>query len=117
METDAIVAAKSMLDAEGVVVIQALDDGPIMGTPATQTDLNYWVKNHSVNFTDMLDPGLQNLGGFFVAAAIPWNADIDVRTMEILDSAVGFSDVTTELAPGLQYAKQMPGYPVAVACP
>ncbi len=117
METDALVAAKSMLDSEQVVVIQALDDGPIVGTPATKMDLDYWVKNHMVNFTEMLDPGLQNLGGFFDAAAIPWNADIDVRTMEILDAAVGFSDVTTELAPALQYVKEAPGYKVDVTCP
>jgi hypothetical protein len=118
METDALVASKSQLDAEKVLVLQALDDGPIMGRPATTTDLNYWVTNHSVNFTEMLDPGLQNFGGFFDAAAIPWNADLDVRTMEILDAAVGFTgDVTTELGPALQSVAQKPGYTVAVSCP
>jgi hypothetical protein len=69
-----------------------------------------------VNFTDMLDPGLQNLGGFFDNAAIPWNADLDVRTMELLDSSVGFSDVMSELTPALQYVTQAPGYPVTATC-
>jgi hypothetical protein len=115
METDAIVAAQLQLESERVVVIQALDDGPIAGTPAVQKDLDFWVANHHVNFTAMLDPGLQNLGGFFDAAAIPWNADLDVRTMEILDASVGFSDVMTELAPALGYVAQKAGY--TVACP
>jgi hypothetical protein len=38
----------------------------------------------------VLDPGNNNLGVFFDAAAIPWNANIDVRTMEILSAGVGY---------------------------
>jgi hypothetical protein len=64
------------------------------------------------NFTEMLDPGLHNLGHFFDAAAIPWNADVDVRTMELLDSSVGFSDVPTELAPALNAVGQPPLYAI-----
>jgi hypothetical protein len=40
----------------------------------------------------MLDPGNQNLGVFFDAAAIPFNANIDARTMEILSTDVGFDE-------------------------
>jgi hypothetical protein len=116
-ETSALVAAKTTLDAEHVVLLQALDDGPTMGVPATLSDLNYWVADHTLNFTEMLDPGLHNLGGFFDAAAIPWNADIDPRTMELLDSTVGFSDVASELAPALAEVAQPADYPVAGTCP
>ena len=42
----------------------------------------------------MLDPGVKNLGVFFDAAAIPWNADLDARTMEILQDGVGYEDPT-----------------------
>lgn len=90
-ETDAFVAAKSSLDSQRVVVIQALDDGATFGTPATDQDLQFWIKKHNSNFTEMLDPGLKNLAGYFDAAAIPWNANIDPRTMEIIDSSVGFT--------------------------
>ena len=46
-------------------------------------------------------PRAQNLGGFFNAAADPWNCDIDVRTMEMLDSSEGWSgDVNSEIQPG-----------------
>jgi hypothetical protein len=117
-ETDAIVAAKSSLDQQQVVVIQALDDGPTVGVPATLNDLNYWIKTHSSNFTEMMDPGLQNLGGFFDAAAIPWNADIDPRTMEILDSSDGWAgDVNSELQSGFDAMPSQPSYPLPVSCP
>lgn len=116
-ETDAIVAGKSQLDTSQVVVLQALDDGPTVGTPATNNDLNYWIKLHSSNFTEMMDPGLKNLGGFFDAAAIPWNADIDPRTMEILDSSDGWSgSVQNEIQPGLDAISSAPSYPLAVSC-
>ena len=68
----------------------------------------------------MLDPGLKNLGGFFDAAAIPWNSDIDVRTMEILDSNEGWAgDVATEVAGGLAALPATPSYPIpaSAGCP
>jgi hypothetical protein len=121
-ETDAVVAdlnsATSVLNADRTVFIQALDDGPTEGVPATTSDLTYWITKHSSNFTEMLDPGLKNLGGFFVAAAIPWNSDIDVRTMEMLDSSEGWSgDVGSEIQPGLGALPATPSYPLPVTCP
>ena len=62
----------------------------------------------------MLDPGLQNLGGFFNAAAVPWNTDIDVRTMEMLTSGEGwgYKDVKSAIAGGLAALPSTPSYPV-----
>jgi hypothetical protein len=74
----------------GVVFVQALDDGPSVGTGATITDLNTWITNHKNNITTFLDPGNANLGVFFDAAAIPFNMNIDARSMEILSADVGF---------------------------
>lgn len=90
-ETDSTVAVAAGLTQKGVVFIQALDDGPSEGTddPATPTDLSNWITKHKSNFTEMLDPGLRNLGQFFDAAAVPFNANIDARTMEILSAGVG----------------------------
>jgi hypothetical protein len=117
-ETQAMVASASQLASEGVVVIQALSDGPTKNVGATVNDLNYWVKTNMTTFTEMLDPNLTNLGTFFDAAAVPWNADIDPRTMEILDAATGWAGtVAQELAPGIAAAKLPPDYPVAVSCP
>jgi len=117
-ETQALVAAKTTLDSEYVVLIQALSDGPTMNVGATQSDLNYWVQENRSNFTEMLDPNLVKLGTFFDAAAVPWNADIDPRTMEIVVDGTGWAGtVDAELAPGLSAVGGAPGYPVAVTCP
>ena len=88
-EADQTAAAAPGLAAQGVIFVQAIDDGPQHGVPATQQDLNGWIIKHKSNFTEMLDPGLRNLGQFFDAAAVPFNANIDARTMEILSSGVG----------------------------
>ncbi len=74
----------------GVVFVQALSDGPVFGTGATLTDLSTWVGHHQSDFTEMLDPGVKNLGIFFDAASVPFNMNIDARSMEILSSETGF---------------------------
>ena len=75
----------------GVVFLQALSDGPVVGHGATLSDLNKWITNHGSDFTEMLDPGVANLGVFFDAAAVPFNANIDARSMEILSTELGFN--------------------------
>lgn len=88
-ETDQTSQVAASLTQQGVVFVQALDDGAQVGTPATQKDLDGWIVKHKSNFTEMLDPGLKNLGQFFDAAAVPFNANIDARSMEILSAGVG----------------------------
>ncbi|MDP9150687.1 MAG: hypothetical protein M3O36_12215 [Myxococcota bacterium] len=117
-ETDAVVAAGTQLAALGVVMLQALDDGNVQNQPATKGDLDYWVTLHRSNFTSVLDPGLRNLGGFFDAAAIPWNCDIDPRTMEIIDESVGWSgNVLSDVTTALQSLPAIPSSPLPVQCP
>jgi hypothetical protein len=119
-ETDAYVAARADLASKGVVVLQFLFEGPAVGTAATQPILVDWAHQHASNLTEMLDPELADpdLGGFFQRDAIPWNADIDARTMEILTSTEGFGgSVDAELAPGLAAIASPPLYPVTAHCP
>jgi hypothetical protein len=102
-----------MLDTQGVVLLQALSDGPVEGVGATQQDLDYWVSRHAVDFTEMLDPGPTQFGGFFRASAIPWNADVDPRTMELIDSATGWGgDVMSDLQTGFDAINAAPLYPI-----
>jgi hypothetical protein len=122
-ETDAVVAdlasSSSTLNTNKVVFLQALDEGPTAGVPATQSDLQFWIMKHSSNFTEMLDPELANLSGFFPAAEVPWNCDIDPRTMEILDSSEGWNgSVSDELQPALAALPATPSYPIppSAAC-
>jgi hypothetical protein len=119
-ETDAIVAAKSDLASKGVVVLQILFDGAVMGTPVYQSTLESWIHLHNSNFTELLDSELvdPDLGGFFKTAYIPWNADVDPRTMELLTSTDGFSgNIDTDLAPGLADVAKAPAYTVSYKCP
>jgi hypothetical protein len=109
-ETVDLVNNEQALLGDGIVLLQAIDDGGTEGVPATLMDLNYWITVHHPSFTEMLDPGNYNLGAFFQANAIPWNANVDVRTMEILTSGVGgvtASDVEGDL-PLVQTAPLVP---------
>jgi len=74
----------------GVVFVQAISDGATPGTGATISDLNNWINHHQNDFPTMVDPGVQNLGVFFDGAAVPFNMNIDARSMEILSSELGF---------------------------
>jgi hypothetical protein len=79
-------------EAQGVVYLQTLIEGNTANIPATQADLNDWIAREHPTFTEALDPGASELGVFFQASAVPFNADIDVRSMEVLQAAVGQED-------------------------
>jgi hypothetical protein len=113
-ETGAMVADADWLAQEGVVVVQALNDGVDVGTGATLGDLQQWIAKYTPTFTEMLDPDpAPVLGGFFKAAEVPWNADIDPRTMEILTAGTGWTgDVRSTMAPALEAVLSAPSYPL-----
>jgi hypothetical protein len=101
-ETQALVAGEAILQQNQVVLLQALSDGPTEGVGASMTDLNYWVSHYKMTFTEMLDPGPTQFAQFFIAADIPWNGDVDPRTMELVGSATGWGgDVMGAIQPGL----------------
>jgi hypothetical protein len=119
-ETTDFVAAKASLDSQQIVVLQALDQGAVEGTAATVSDLQYWINEHMSNFTEMLDPNDANFAGFFNSASVPWNADVDPRTMELVDSSVGYSgSVQSEVQAGLSAVAGTPMYPIPASamCP
>jgi hypothetical protein len=89
-ETQDVVRIKSSLESKGIVFLQALGDGPAQGTGASKSDLDTWIDKYKVNFDIVLDPDVKNLGPFFDRGAIPWNADIDPRSMEILYAQTGY---------------------------
>ena len=78
---------------KGVVYILSMAEGPSNSTPAEVKDLDNWLKNHSLVTPAWLDSGNQQLGVFYDAAAMPWNATVDATTMEIIDSHMGFEGV------------------------
>ena len=120
-ETDQLVMLKSTLDMDKVVVLQALNDGAQYLVPATQKDLDTWITYHKSNFTEMLDPDPGQLAPFFTASALPWNANVDPRTMEILDSGEGLPQggIQVDILKGLMEIEGQPSYPIPAAaqCP
>ena len=98
-----LVGAAQALGAEGVVILQDLGEGYVQAAGATLGDLRTWMKAEPagevdgfsvgprgpIDFDIALDPQFAELGAF-VGAAIPWEAYIDVRTMEILYQNVGY---------------------------
>ncbi len=75
---------------KGVVYVLSMAEGPTQGVGSDQKDLDKWLKDFSMVTPAWLDSGNQQLGRFYNAAAMPWNATIDATTMEILDSHMGF---------------------------
>lgn len=74
----------STLREQGVVWLTTVCEGKTPGTESTLADLTSWISSTKSQNTTVLDPGNANLGIFYKAAAIPWNAWIDARTMEIM---------------------------------
>jgi hypothetical protein len=88
-ETEQVVQLKAEFEAKKAVWLVSLAEGPTPGTPSKQGDLDAWITEFKSPFTHVLDPGNQNLGPFYDRTALPWNANIDARTMEILTAGTG----------------------------
>jgi hypothetical protein len=84
-ETKALVPLVPQLKDKKVVYLTALSED-IRHAPAQQKDLDFWINTYHPNYTQLLDPGNRNLGPFFTSAGIPWNGNIDARSMEVLSS-------------------------------
>ena len=88
-ETTALVPLADQLKAKKVVWIVSLAEGPQPGSPSKQADLNGWIAEFSSPYTHVLDPSNKNLGPFYDRSALPWNANIDAKTMKILTAGTG----------------------------
>jgi hypothetical protein len=88
-EISAVDTIKSSLDQIKVVWLVSLAEGPYVGQPSTQADLDSWISEFKSPYTHLLDPGNRNLGPFYNDAALPWNANIRAKTMEIVTAGVG----------------------------
>lgn len=92
-ESDAVSPKLQAWREKGVVYILSMAEGPSRGVGAEVKDLDNWLKNHNLVTPAWLDSGNQQLGVFYDAAAMPWNATVDATTMEIIDSHMGFEGV------------------------
>lgn len=88
-ETEMVTPLAPTLKDKKVMWLMSLAEGTAPGTPSTKTDLDRWAKAFNSPFTHIWDSGNAKLGVFYETAALPWNAWIDARTMEILATGVG----------------------------
>lgn len=88
-EAKAIVGAVEKMAAKGALFLTAVADGPIQGKAASVVDLDSWILKHKANYTHVLDPAVRNFGNFFDPNTGSFNADIDLRSMEILYAGSG----------------------------
>lgn len=88
-ETEVVVPMKPKLDQRKVVWLVSLAEGPSQGTPSKPGDLDKWIAEFKSPYPHVLDPANKNLGVFYDAAALPWNANINAKTMEILQAGTG----------------------------
>lgn len=88
-ETRVVVPMKAELEAKGAVWLVSIAEGDSMGMASKQKDMDKWIAEFKSPFTHWLDPGNANLGPFYDRTALPWNANIDATTMEILTSGTG----------------------------
>lgn len=106
-ETRLVVPLKDELEARGVYWLVSVAEGPTMGTPSKQKDLDGWIAEFKSPFTHVLDPSNANLGPFYDRTALPWNANIDTRTMEILTTGTGAAANKEELLEKLDKALEL----------
>lgn len=95
-EIQTVAPMKAKLDERKVAWLVSLAEGPASGVPSTKDDLDKWMKNFSPPYTHVWDPGNKNFGPFYDAAALPWNCNINAKTMEILASGVGAQGYQSE---------------------
>lgn len=88
-ETEAVVPIAQKLKEMKAVWLVSLAEGPTPGSPSKQKDLDGWIDQFKSPFTHWIDPGNAKLGPFYDRTALPWNANIDATTMEILTSGTG----------------------------
>ena len=117
-ETQATVPIYQKLAGEGIGWLTAVVEGATPGSAAAQKDLDHWVTTFKPTFPNVVDPGNHNLGTFFTAGALPWNANVDPANMEILSagegapssdgSSVTSADVEAEVTPWIAFLAKHP---------
>lgn len=69
----------------------AIDDGPVAGTPAVQSDLNGWVTTYKIDYPAVLNPG-QVFSAIVGVDAYPGHIIVRTRDMKIIKWIAGVPD-------------------------
>lgn len=88
-QTREMTAAKAAMAAQGVVIVQAIMNGAKAGTGPTLLEVDQWMDRYPTWFTVVVDERAKRISSVASVGAVPWNALIDLRTMEVLLASVG----------------------------
>ena len=107
-QTDASQSVRDALAARGVVFVEAMVNGQRQSEGPSLGEIDDWIDTHHSTMTLVIDARGRRLGQLG-AVAVPWNALIDARSMEILDSGVGAPrDIVAYVAQGLRFVEENP---------
>ncbi len=108
-QTQAMVQAAPQLREAGLVILQTLMEAPDPSRALTLSDLGNWIDRFGTPFTVVFDVEGRRLSTIANLEAVPWNAFIDTRTMEILDAGLGeIPDYPAQVQGLLQWVEHNP---------
>lgn len=88
-QTKEMAPLKDALGAEGVVVVQAIMNGARLDVGPSLLEIEKWMDRYPTWFTVVIDERAKRVGTVTEVLAVPWNALVDLRTMEILYAGSG----------------------------
>lgn len=88
-QTDDMAGTVPSLRDEGLVVVQAIIDGPSRQTAPDRCDMEDWIERRGIGFTVVFDTFAKRIGTVANITGVPWNAMIDTRSMRIVNVIVG----------------------------
>lgn len=88
-QTREMAAAKEAVTADGVVIVQAIMNGARPNVGPTLLEVDKWMDRFPTWFTVVIDDRAKRVGSISEVDGVPWNALVDLRTMEILFAGVG----------------------------
>jgi len=88
-ETESMVPHVPTLRSEGASFVQVIIDGPEQQEAPDLCNVADWIDSMNTNFTILFDINARRLSSVIELNSIPFNALIDLRSMEVLAADVG----------------------------
>jgi len=97
-------------DLEGAVFLNVLVSGAKLQEGPSLDEAEGWAARHDLKYSMAIDVGARRVGRLGVDGSVmPWDARIDTRTMEILESSGGApANVLTYVKEGLDFVNKNP---------
>jgi hypothetical protein len=90
LEASSLQAKCDAAKDKGLVCYTAIFEDSVY-EPATRNEINYWASTYGITYPIVLDRTFK-WGEYFDENATPMNMFIDLKTMQILDIVMGYSD-------------------------